>query len=176
MSAVLEAIVAVYGDWGIGAGGTQPVVVAADRKHFRALTGGCAVIVGRKTLADFPGGKPLKGRKNIVLTTRALEIEGAQVVHSAAEALAAAAAYPRTLVIGGASVYQELFPHIGRVYVTKLDCIPHSDVFFPDLDQAPDWQITEQGPTETDENGVAYRFMTYERTLSVPCSRGRLLL
>ena len=161
---MLEAIVAVYGDWGIGAGGTQPVVVAADRKHFRDVTGGSAVIVGRKTLADFPGGKPLKGRHNIVLTTQALEIEGAEVVHSVEEALAAAAAHARVLVIGGESVYQELFPHIGRVYVTKVGCAPHSDAFFPNLDQLPDWTVTELGPVEIDENGIRYRFMTYERT------------
>ena len=64
---MLEAIVAVYSDWGIGANGTQPVVVKADRRHFREVTGGSAVIVGRRTLADFPGGRPLKGRENIVL-------------------------------------------------------------------------------------------------------------
>ena len=55
----MDAIVAVYSDWGIGAGGTQPVVLHADRAHFRALTDGAAVIVGRATLADFPGGRPL---------------------------------------------------------------------------------------------------------------------
>jgi dihydrofolate reductase len=55
---MLEAIVAVYSDWGIGADGTQPVVVKADRRHFREVTGGSAVIVGRRTLADFPGGRP----------------------------------------------------------------------------------------------------------------------
>ena len=163
MSSMLEAIVAVYGDWGIGAGGTQPVVVAADRKHFRDVTGDSAVIVGRKTLADFPGGKPLKGRKNIVLTTQALEIEGAEVVHSVSEALTATQAHERVLVIGGASVYRELFPHIGRIFVTKVDCIPHSDAFFPNLDAAEDWHVTEQGPVETDENGVRYQFLTYER-------------
>ena len=60
----MEAIVAVYSDWGIGSGGTQPVVVRADRRHFREVTGSAAVVVGRKTLADFPGGRPLPGRHN----------------------------------------------------------------------------------------------------------------
>ena len=64
----MDAIVAVYSDWGIGAKGTQPLVIPADRKHFRDLTQGAAVIVGRKTLGDFPGGRPLKGRHNIVVT------------------------------------------------------------------------------------------------------------
>jgi len=160
---MLEAIVAVYGDWGIGANGTQPIVVSADRKHFREITGNSAVIVGRKTLADFPGGKPLKNRCNIVLTGQDLEIDGAVVVHSLQEALEEAARHERVLVIGGESVYRALFPHISKVFVTKLDISPHSDAFFPDLDADPDWVVTESTPAQTDESGVSYRFMTYER-------------
>ena len=59
----MDAIVAVYADWGIGAKGTQPLVIPADRRRFRALTMGAAVIVGRRTLDDFPGGRPLPGRE-----------------------------------------------------------------------------------------------------------------
>lgn len=161
---MIEAIVAVYGDWGIGAGGTQPIVVSADRKHFRDVTGTAAVIVGRKTLADFPGGKPLKNRKNIVLSRRSdLTVEGAVVVGSAEQALAEAAKHERVFVIGGASVYAELFPHIGRVFVTKLSCTPLSDAFFPNLDADPAWTVVDEGePLE--ENGITYRFVTYERS------------
>ena len=110
----MDAIVAVYADWGIGDGGTQPVVLKADRAHFRELTKGAAVIVGRRTLGDFPGGKPLKGRDNLVVTRQNIEIPGARVVHSTEEALAAAAEYERCLVIGGASIYRQFFPHITR--------------------------------------------------------------
>lgn len=158
----LEAIVAVYGDWGIGADGTQPVTVSADRKHFRDLTMGAAVIVGRRTLADFPGGRPLKGRTNIVLSRTAEPVEGAVMARSAAEALEKAAEYPRALCIGGASVYKELFPHFTRVNVTKLDITPHSDAFFPNLDADPAWRIAEESE-EQEENGVRYRFLVYER-------------
>ena len=77
----MDAIVAVYADWGIGAKGTQPLVIPADRRRFRALTMGAAVIVGRRTLDDFPGGRPLPGRENLVLTRQNITIEGAQVVH-----------------------------------------------------------------------------------------------
>ena len=159
---MLEAIVAVYADWGIGAGGTQPVVVRADRKRFREVTGGSAVIVGRKTLADFPGGKPLKNRKNIVLSRSSGPIEGAVVARSAEEALAAAAESGRVFIIGGESVYKALFPHLERVYVTKLRCHPHSDAFFPDLDADPNWRIAEAGE-EQSEDGLGYRFLTYVR-------------
>ena len=76
----MDAIVAVYADWGIGAKGTQPLVIPADRRRFRELTMGAAVIVGRRTLEDFPGGRPLPGRENLVLSRRNITIEGAQVV------------------------------------------------------------------------------------------------
>lgn len=159
----MEAIVAVYADWGIGDGGTQPVVLHADRRHFREVTEGAAVIVGRKTLADFPGGKPLKGRRNLVVTRQEIEIPGAEIVHSTEEALAAAKRYERCFVIGGASVYRQFFPHLDRIFVTKIDLIPHSDSFFPNLDADPDWFCAEEGAWQ-DENGLRYRFCTYERS------------
>ena len=160
---MLEAIVAVYGDWGIGCCGTQPVVISADRKHFREVTGGAAVIVGRKTLADFPGGRPLPKRTNIVLTSSEFAVEGAVVVHSVAEALEKAGEYARCFVIGGESVYRQLVPHTERIYVTKIDDIPPSDAFFPNLDADKNWHITEQSEQQ-EENGIQYRFLTYERT------------
>ncbi len=157
----MEAIVAVYSDWGIGAAGTQPVVLRADRAHFRELTAGAAVLVGRRTLADFPGGRPLKGRLNLVVTRQAIEIEGAVVVHSTREALAAANAQPRCLVIGGASVYREFFPYLDVVHVTKIELRPESDSFFPNLDLDPAW-LCEAGERR-EENGIGYRFCTYRR-------------
>lgn len=159
----MEAIVAVYADWGIGDGGTQPVVLHADRRHFREVTEGAAVIVGRKTLADFPGGKPLEGRRNLVVTRQEIEIPGAEIVHSTEEALAAAKRYERCFVIGGASVYRQFFPHLDRIFVTKIDLIPHSDSFFPNLDADPDWFCAEEGAWQ-EENGLRYRFCTYERS------------
>ena len=158
----MDAIVAVYSDWGIGNGGTQPVVLKADRAHFRQVTEGNAVIVGRKTLSDFPGGRPLKNRYNIVVTRQDIRIEGAQVVHSTEEALAAAAEHPRCLVIGGASVYRQFYPHCDRVFLTKIDLAPHSDSFFPNLDADPAWVCTDQGEW-LEEDGLRYCFCTYER-------------
>jgi dihydrofolate reductase len=158
----MEAIVAVFSDWGIGCAGTQQVVLKADRAHFRELTKDAAVIVGRRTLEDFPGGRPLKGRHNIVVTRRQLDIEGAEVVHSTGEALEAAGRQERCLVIGGASVYKQFFPHMDTIYITKIDLIPHSDSFFPTLDEDPAWTCTEQGPW-LEEDGIRYCFCTYQR-------------
>ena len=158
----MEAIVAVFSDWGIGSEGTQQVVLKADRTHFRELTKDAAVIVGRRTLADFPGGKPLKGRRNIVVTRQNIEIEGAEVAHSTDEALALAAKYPRTLVIGGASIYRQFLSYLDTVHVTKIDLAPASDSFFENLDISPDFRIRDEGPWQ-EEDGVRFRFMTYER-------------
>lgn len=157
----MDAIVAVYSDWGIGAKGTQPVVLSADRKLFKTLTDGATVIVGRKTLEDFPNGKPLKNRRNIVVSRQNIEIEGAEVVHSLGEAVALVGEDP-CFVIGGASVFRQFYPVLDRVYVTKISLCPESDSFFPNLDESPEWILTDEGE-ELCENGIAYRFTCYER-------------
>ena len=162
----MDAIVAVYSDWGIGDGGTQPVVLKADRRHFRCLTDGSAVIVGRKTLEDFPGGKPLANRFNIVVSRQGINLDGALVVHSTGEALDAAEDFEQCFVIGGASVYMQFFNYLERVYVTKIDIEPPSDSFFPNLDRNPEWECVAQEPWE-EENGIRYCFCTYERKLSL---------
>ena len=159
----MEAIVAVFSDWGIGSEGTQQIVLKADRAHFRELTAGAAVIVGRRTLGDFPGGRPLKGRANIVVTRQEIEIEGAEVAHSTEEAVALAAKYPRTLVIGGASIYRQFLPYVDTVHITKIDRAPRSDSFFENLDASPDWRALEPEVWQ-EENGVRYCFLTYKRT------------
>ena len=159
----MEAIVAIFSDWGIGSEGTQQVVLKADRRHFRELTQGAAVIVGRRTLEDFPGGKPLKGRHNIVITRQDLTIDGAEVVHSALEAAAAANEHDRAIVIGGASVYRQMLPWMDTIHITKIDLAPASDSFFPNLDELDGWTCTDCTPW-MEENGVRYAFCTYRKT------------
>ena len=158
----MEAIVAVYSDWGIGSGGTQPVVLKADRTHFKELTDGAAVIVGRKTLGDFPGGRPLKGRHNIVVTRQDIEVAGAQVAHSTGDALTLAAEYERCLVIGGASVYRQFMPYLDTVHVTKIDLAPQSDSYFENLDSSPNWERIDEERWQS-EGDIRYCFVTYKR-------------
>ena len=159
----MEAIVAVFSDWGIGCDGTQQVVLKADRRHFRELTAGAAVLVGRRTLGDFPGGRPLKDRPNLVLSRQNLEIPGAVVVHSPEEAAALSAQYERCLVIGGASVYRQMMPWTDVVHITKIRLAPPSDSFFPNLDESPEWTCQEAGPW-LEEDGISYCFCTYVRS------------
>ena len=158
----MELIVAVYDDWGIGADGTQPVALSADRKFFRETTRGAMVIVGRRTIEDFPGQKPLPGRVNVALTRSSAEIPGFTVCHSPEEAAALAAEAPRAMVIGGGSVYRQLLPLCDTAYVTKVHCTPHSDTYFPNLDESPDWHL-EAILQSGEEEGISYEMCLYKR-------------
>ena len=158
----MELIVAVYDDWGIGADGTQPVALSADRKFFRETTRGAMVIVGRRTVADFPGQKPLPGRENVILTRKGREVPGFTVCTSVEDALALAEKAERAMVIGGGSIYKQMLPYCTTAYVTKVHATPVSDTFFPNLDADPQWELDEvllQG----EENGIGYEMCRYRR-------------
>ena len=158
----MELIVAVYDDWGIGCGGTQPVALSADRVFFRETTRGATVIVGRKTLADFPGGRPLPKRVNLVLSRTAEEMEGVTVCRSPEEAAEKSKGAERTFVIGGGSVYRQMLPMCHRAYVTKVHACPVSDTYFPNLDEDPAWvlqEILQSG----EENGISFEMCLYVR-------------
>ncbi len=158
----MKAIVAVYQDWGIGKDGTQPVTLAADRRFFRETTRGACVLVGRRTLADFPGGKPLPSRVNLVLSRRAGAIAGAQICATVEQAVRQAKEQERSFVIGGGSVYRQLLPYCNEAYVTKLAVCPDSDTWFPNLDQDPAWCLAEILRTGT-EDGIGYTICRYVR-------------
>ena len=158
----MELIVAVYSDWGIGKDGTQPVALSADRMFFRQTTRGATVIAGRRTVQDFPGQKPLPGRENVVLTRSTDEIPGFTVCDSIEKVLEITKDAPRVMVIGGGSVYKQMLPYCNKAYVTKLSCKPESDTYFPDLDQDPQWKMT-QILQSGEENGIAYQMCLYER-------------
>ena len=158
----MELIVAVYDDWGIGREGTQPIALSADRKFFRETTRGAAVIVGRRTIEDFPGKKPLPGRVNLAMSRSEAEIPGFTVCHSPEEVLAQTENAPRAFVIGGGSVYRQMLPYCDRAYVTKVHTTPESDTFFPNLDEDPDW-VLSQTLQSGEENGIAYEMLLYCR-------------
>ena len=158
----MELIVAVYDDWGIGKNGTQPVALSADRKFFRETTRGAMVIVGRRTIEDFPGQKPLPGRVNVALTRSNAEIPGFTVCNSPEAAAELAKTADRAMVIGGGSIYRQMLPLCHKAYVTKVHCTPESDTFFPNLDEDDAWELAEvlqQG----EENNVAYEMCLYIR-------------
>lgn len=160
----LELVVAADADWGIGKNGTQTLIVPEDRRHFREVTGRGTVIVGRKTLADFPGGRPLKNRRNIVLTRDgSFTVEGAETAHSVEEALEKCRQDERVFVIGGESVYRALLPYCRRAHVTRIFARAENDAFFPALDTLPGWRLTDRGE-ERESAGLRYAFQTWEKT------------
>ena len=163
----LSAIVAVCDNWGIGLGGDMVVSNRMDMRHFVRHTKGHTVIMGRKTLESFPGGRPLKDRRNLVLTRDAsFARQGVEVVHSVEEALAALAPDEEAWVVGGAEVYRQLLPFCACAEVTKNHEVRPADTFFPDLDADPAWRVAAVDgphtvlPGEGDE-GLVYEFVTY---------------
>ncbi len=160
----MNLIVNVSKSWGIGKDGDLLVYLKPDMKFFRETTSGGVVILGRKTLASFPGGKPLKNRVNIVLSANPdFTCEDAIVCRNTDEALAAAAGYDTdsVWVIGGSSVYEALLPFCRYALVTINDCTAQADSFFPNLDAHPDWTCMEYGEDQAWE-GIHFRFAKYE--------------
>ena len=158
----MELIVAVYDDWGIGADGTQPIALSADRKFFRETTRGATVIVGRRTVEDFPGQKPLPGRRNIMLTKREQVFEGFELAHTTQEAMEMVQNDARAMVIGGGSIYRQLLPLCHTAYVTKVHANVASDTFFPNLDADEGWVLAEVLQSG-EENGILYEMCLYKR-------------
>lgn len=159
--------------WGIGAHGKLLTHKRGDLLHFKELTLGHPVIMGRKTLESLPGGRPLDGRRNIVLTRNTnFSCSGAEVVHSAEEALAAVVSSEEAWVIGGGEIYKQFLPYTSEAHITVLEIERSADTFFPNLEANPDWEQNEikfyknnELPFEetTDGNGLPLRFITYRR-------------
>ena len=158
----MELIVAVYDDWGIGRDGTQPIALSADRKFFRETTRGAMVIAGRKTIADFPGQKPLPGRVNVAISRNAAEIPGFTLCKTVEEAAELAKTAERAMVIGGGSIYQQMLPYCDTAYITKVHVTPESDTYFPNLDEMADWYLAEK-LISGEENGIGYEMLLYKR-------------
>ena len=158
----MDLIVAVYDDWGIGKDGTQPIALSTDRKFFREMTRGAMVIAGRKTIADFPGQKPLPGRVNVALTRSDMEIPGFTVCRSPEEAVELAKTAEKAMVIGGGSIYRQMLPFCDRAIITKVHVTPESDTFFPNLDENPQWELAETVQSG-EENGIAYEMCIYTK-------------
>ena len=157
----MKTIVAVDENWGIGKDGEQLIYISADLKRFKALTMGHPLILGRKTLATFPGGRPLKGRRNLILSRNPdFAPEGAEVYRDMDTLLANVT--EDAFVIGGASVYEALLDRCDTAYVTKLHAAWPADCWFPNLDENPDWYLDQEEEAQ-EENGIQYHYVTYRK-------------
>ncbi|HTP77038.1 MAG TPA: dihydrofolate reductase [Rhizomicrobium sp.] len=163
MNPAITLVLAVADNGVIGAGGTIPWRIPEDMKRFKALTMGKPIVMGRKTWDSFPR-KPLPGRTNIVITrdTR-WTAEGAVVVHSFDEALAAAQreSPAEIAVVGGAEIYRQALPHATRVELTEVHVNAAGDTRFPAFDRKV-WRESAREEHRT-ADGLAYSYVTLER-------------
>ncbi len=162
----MKAIVNADKNWGIGNKGKLLVSIPNDMKMFRNETQGKVVILGRKTLATFPQGLPLKNRTNIILTKdENFQAQDAIIVHSVEEVLEAVKEYPSddVYVIGGDSVYRQLLPYCDTAIVTRCDQAYEADTYFPDLEKDPSWKMTGESDEQT-YFSLEYTFQRWERT------------
>lgn len=161
----MKAIVAADKNWGIGFENKLLISIPSDMKFFRQTTMDHVVVMGRKTLESFPNGLPLARRTNVVLTTDMnYEAKGAVLVHSGEELLEELKKYESDdiYVIGGGSVYEMMLPYCDTVYVTKIDFAYKADTWFPNLDELPEWELTEESEEQTCFD-IEFTFTKYEK-------------
>ncbi len=160
----LSIICALTANSAIGNKGGLLYYLPADLKHFKNLTTGHTIVMGRKTFESLPKGA-LPNRRNVVITRQAdYSAPGIEVFHSFDEALQACTYDDEVYVIGGESVYEAALPVADRLCLTHIDAVPdEADTFFPDYDQSQ-WEAEETEHHEPDEkNKLAYTFINYRR-------------
>lgn len=158
---VISLVVARAANGTIGLDGGLPWHLPSDMRHFRELTTGHTVLMGRNTFESIPPKyRPLPQRRNLVLSSNAeLELPGAEVFHDLSSALAACEG--ECFVIGGSAVYGETLAVADRVYATEIDAVIEGDAFFPELSPS-EWRCSQRGERIL-ENQLAFDFAVYER-------------
>lgn len=158
---IISLIAAIDENRGMGKDNQLLCHLPADLKHFKQLTLGKPVIMGRKTFDSI--GKPLPGRLNIVLSKRTLAIAGVTRVGSLNQALELVNDEPEIMIIGGAGVFEQALPLAQRLYLTVIHHMFSADVFFPNLDMT-EWYLLNEGFWPHDEkNHYDMTFYHYER-------------
>lgn len=164
--AKISIIVAMAKNRSIGINNTLPWRIPEDLKHFKALTMGHHIIMGRKTYDSI--GKPLPGRTTVVVTrNQQLEIAGCVMAQSLQEAIAACGDDEEIFIVGGAELYALALPLAQKLYVTEIQEDVEGDTFFPQFNRA-EWQETarEICQQETPQM-LEFHFVTYLRARSL---------
>lgn len=138
------------------------VSISADLRRFRLLTMGKTVVLGRRTLSTFPGGRPLEGRTNLILSGSGFQADGAEVFPNLSTLFTRLQGYnsEQICVIGGESVYRALLPYCHWAHVTKTFLSPAADTFFPNLDTLDHWTVMKKGPV-LEEHGIRFQYIDY---------------
>lgn len=161
---MLSLIVATGENNEIGRGGRMPWHLPADLRHFKLVTLGKPVIMGRRTFESI--GKPLPERRNIVVThNRTYSAADCETAHTLAEALVMAAGEPEMMLIGGGELYREALPRAQRIYLTQVHGRFEADTFFPTLDMMQWREIAREAHPVDERNEYACTFLLLERKL-----------
>ena len=161
----MHIIVAADKNWAIGRNNELLVRISNDMKNFRRLTEGNVVVMGRKTLESFPGGKPLKNRVNIVLSrNEQYAPEGVRVYQRVEDVLEAlkGCGEDDVFVIGGGMIYREFLPYCTKAYVTYIRRTFDVDTDFENLDRNGDWELESVSDAKEHE-GISFEFRIYGR-------------
>jgi dihydrofolate reductase len=159
---VISIIAALAENRVIGVNNTLPWRLPNDLRHFRRLTTGHAIILGRKNYESI--GKPLPERTNIVITrNRDFHANGCLVAHSLDEALALAGNDPEIFVIGGAEIYRAALARTNRLYLTRVHATIAGDTFFPEFDETEWREISRERHERDERHTYAYSFVVLER-------------
>lgn len=154
-------------NWGIGYENRLLARIPEDMKHVSGKTAGKVIVMGRKTLESFPGGKPLPNRTNVVLTTNpGFTADGAIIVHSIEHLMETLKDYDGEIyVFGGESIYRQLLPFCTKAYITRFNEEFRADSFLPCLDDIDGWELVKKGEWERSMKGIEYRFDEYKRSI-----------
>jgi len=149
----------------IGRDNQLPWRLPADLRHFKALTIGKPIIMGRKTWESLPGLLP--DRPHIVITSdTSYQAQGCLVTHSIEEALAAAGQVPEVMIVGGGAFYEQMLPQADRIYLTLVHANIEGDAYFPNYDMDAWQEIEREEHAPDDKNAYAYSFITLERKMA----------
>ena len=162
-------VVAVAENGVIGRSGQLPWRIPSDLKHFKSVTMGKPVVMGRKTYESI--GKPLPGRTNIVLThDKNWRAEGVLTGHTLEEVLQLAnddarrTAAPEIAIIGGSALFEKMLPAANKIELSVVHASPEGDVFFPAYDKSAFKETRREGPIRGEKDDYAYSVVTLERT------------
>ena len=154
----LSIIVAMASNQAIGYRNALPWHLPADLAHFKALTTGHSIIMGRRTFQSLPNGA-LPNRRNIVVSTTISHIDGCEVYSSLADAIDHCQTEKEVFIIGGERLYREALPYVSTLYITHVEQLPvHADAFFPAINW-DEWEETEHKKHD------GFSFSTYHRRM-----------
>jgi dihydrofolate reductase len=162
MKPLISLIAAVAKNGVIGVGNRLPWRLSADLQHFKSLTMGKPIIMGRNTWESLPGILP--GRRHIVIThNRDYRAEGCELAYSVDEALKVAGEVPEVMIVGGSELYRQTLARADRLYLTLVEVDVSGDATFPEIDWTQWEEVSRDSHPADTRNQFAYTFIVLGR-------------